>query len=212
MGNTWGEGRGGSRLNGAEACKVSVVWGDYRRPLVVLGDGIGLLSPPPFSPWICALTLRAWGRRRKVKTWRGAYLSVSLYPGEISASTTPWPQSQGSGTSSYVGREMSALRVAQVAQTAYSHPFPEKGQTKTGTSAKAAAARADHSFTATCSACAWTLPSWSEGERMNWNDKCVCVSTHNKGYLLALETVKWAGKILLNNMRCRSKFDLFISL
>lgn len=50
MGNTWGEGREGSGLNGAEACKVSVVWGDYRRPLVVLGDSIGLLSPPPFSP------------------------------------------------------------------------------------------------------------------------------------------------------------------
>lgn len=151
--------------------------------LMVLGGDIGvlvhylLLFPTPHKSVPSHKLHGEGGGHKDMESGLVTHLPVCLHPGEISASTTPWPQPQGSGTCGCVGREMSALRVAQVAHTAYSHPFQEKGQAKPSTCAKAVAARAFHDFTASSSACASILPSWSEGELI-WNDKlCLCIYT-----------------------------------
>lgn len=121
--------------------------------------------------------INGMGKEGKGKDTRSGLvtrLSVSLHPGEISTSTlTP---TTGEWHIQLCRDGDVCSEGSSGGSDSYFRAFQEKEQAKNGTCAKAVAARTDHNFTATSSACAWTLPSWSEDEWMIWNDTlCICI-------------------------------------
>lgn len=183
MANIWGDGREGSGLHGAEACKVSVVFGGSRRFLMVLGGAICLLSPPPpFSPWICALTQIAWGRRgrHRHRQWpRDACLS--FHAGDISTSTILTPAA-GQG-------HIQLCREGDVCSEGSSGGsdslFPPLPGERTG--------KKQH-LCQSCGSQGWSrfynhllclCLNFAQLKVKVWFEiiNCVCVSTHNKGYI-----------------------------
>lgn len=172
IGSVWVSGREGIGLNGAEVCKVSVVSRGSRRFLMVLGVGMGLLSPPPFSPWICALT-QGVGKKGEGKdtpvclspAWR------NLCQHHILTSATRQCHIQRC-------REgMSAPRVAQVARTASSYCFLQKGQEKTSNCAKAVSRDPSRFYSHLLCLCL-NLAQLIWRRTIIWNYKlCMCVYT-----------------------------------